>query len=146
MPDAPATQPVPAGLSRRLLAAFYDALLLLAVNFVVGAMAVGINVQISGHHLLPRPLGLALLLATCFLFYGWFWTHGGQTLGMRTWRLRVLDAEGHCIGWRGAALRFAGGLLSWLALGLGWLWILFDGERAAWHDKLSASRVVYYPR
>lgn len=139
-------QPRPAGLFRRLFAAFYDGLLLFAVNFVVGAIAIGINVQVSGDHLLPDIVGTTLLIATTFLFYGWFWTHGGQTLGMRTWRLQVLDHDGHCLSWGGSAIRFVAAGISWLALGLGWLWMLFDGNKETWHDKASQSRVMFHPK
>jgi uncharacterized RDD family membrane protein YckC len=137
---------VPAGLFRRLFAAFYDGLLLFALSFVLGAIAIGINVQISGDHLLPGWVGSTLLLITCFLFYGWFWTHGGQTLGMRTWRLQVLDENEQCIGWGAAAIRFCAAGVSWLAFGLGWLWVYLDRDKRTWHDMVSKSRVVFFPK
>lgn len=86
------------------------------------------------------------LLGVCFVFYGWFWVHGGQTLGLRTWRLRVVRHDGTPITWRHAALRFAGAILSWAALGLGFLWIYVDPQRRAWHGHLSGTRVVLEPR
>lgn len=86
------------------------------------------------------------LLGVCFVFYGWFWVHGGQTLGLRTWRLRVVRHDSTPITWRHAALRFAGAILSWAALGLGFLWIYVDPQRRAWHGHLSGTRVVLEPR
>jgi uncharacterized RDD family membrane protein YckC len=46
------------------------------------------------------------LLSVCFLFFGWFWTHGGQTLGMRAWKIRLQRTDGKGLGWWQALLRF----------------------------------------
>jgi uncharacterized RDD family membrane protein YckC len=46
------------------------------------------------------------LLLVCFLFFGWFWTHGGQTLGMRAWKIRLQRTDGEGLGWWQALLRF----------------------------------------
>jgi len=73
-------------LLRRLAAIFYDLLLLLGVLFALSAVAVWINRGIAVEH----PVYYLALLVAVFFFYGWFWTHGGQTLGLRTWRLQVV--------------------------------------------------------
>ena len=82
------------------------------------------------------------LLATWALFYLWFWTHGGQTLGMRAWRIRLLSAEGATVGLGRALLRLGAAAISTLPLGLGHLWLLLDRDRLAWHDRLSGTRLV----
>jgi len=83
------------------------------------------------------------LYAICVLYFTWFWTHGGQTLGLRTWRLRVMAADGCSeVDWRSALLRALAAQLSWLALGLGYLWALWDRDGLTWHDRLSGTRVV----
>src|SRR3546814_15221118 len=46
-------------------------------------------------------------------FFGWFWTHGGQTLGMRVWRVRVRRDNGDSLNWVSAAVRYGGMLLVW---------------------------------
>ena len=130
------------GLWRRLAAIFYDAWL------IVGIWLIGVIIDTF----LRDPQGLGLdywhlplqlfFFAVPFLFYGWFWTHGGQTLGMRAWRLRLLRSDGKAANWRSAIIRVAAAHLSWLALGLGYVWILFDSERLAWHDRLSSTRLV----
>jgi uncharacterized RDD family membrane protein YckC len=61
---------------------------------------------------------------------------------MRAWCLQVVREDGGKFGWRDAALRFFSAMLSWLCLGLGFLWILIDKEKLAWHDRLSRTRVV----
>lgn len=130
------------GLPRRLAAMFYDAWLILAL-WLLGATAdalirSALDIGTSGTHL---PLQ-AYLLASPFLFYGWFWTHGGQTLGMRAWRLRLLDIDGRPVTWRHALIRVAGAQVSLLVVGLGYLWVLFDRDGLAWHDRWSKTRLV----
>jgi len=131
----------PPGLIRRLSALFYDALLLLAVLFTGTAL------------LLPFRRGQALgagdpaygayLILLSFALLGWQWTHGGQTLGMRAWRLRLQSRDGGPVGWRQAAVRFSAGLLSLAALGLGFFWALVDRDRQCWHDRLAGTRLVW---
>lgn len=132
----------PPSLWRRLAAMFYDAWLILAmwllgvtVDFFI-RKALGVNTD--GAH----PLLQAYLVTCPFLFFGWFWTHGGQTLGMRAWRLKLFSDDGNTVGWRASIVRVAGAHLSLFALGLGYLWILFDRRRLAWHDHLSRTRLV----
>jgi uncharacterized RDD family membrane protein YckC len=86
------------------------------------------------------------LLLIAFAFFGWFWVHGGQTLGMRAWRLRLVSADGGPVSWKQAAIRFAAALLSWSCLGLGFFWALIDREKRAWHDRLSGTRLILLPK
>ncbi|MDJ0739412.1 MAG: RDD family protein [Gammaproteobacteria bacterium] len=130
------------GLMRRLAAIFYDSWLvagiwLLAVivdTFVRDPEGLGWEIS----HL---PLQL-FIPAVLFGFFGWFWTHGGQTLGMRAWRLRLLGDDGAPVSWRQAVVRTAAAHLSLLAVGLGYLWVWIDRDRLAWHDRLSRTRLV----
>ena len=84
----------------------------------------------------------AYLIAVAFLYFGWCWTHGGQTLGMRTWRLRLVGVGAGAEGWRQAAVRFLGAGVSGIALGAGYLWAVVDPERRTWHDRLSGTAIV----
>lgn len=131
----------PAGLGRRLLSIAYDSLLLLAILFLA-TLAVVIPVGGAVEH----PLFTIYLLTVGFLFFGWFWTHGGQTLGMRTWGLRVQCAGGHGLDWQQALVRYLAALLSWLLIGGGFLWSLVDPERATLHDRISGTYLVRAPR
>jgi len=121
------------------MAACYDAVLLLAVLFFATAITLPFN---SGQSFSADQYFFRLyLLAVCFIFYGWFWTHGGQTLGLRAWKIKVCQLDGSAITWRMAGLRFAAAGLSWLCFGLGFFWCLFDKNRLCWHDYLSNTRV-----
>ena len=93
----------------------------LAVLFVATALAIGLTVAVIGSEafkaanpLSGNPFFRTWLLLVCFFFYGGFWVHGGQTLGMRAWRIQVRRYDGNGIGWWQALARFlVGGL--WLA-------------------------------
>ncbi len=139
--------PLPnASLLRRLAAMFYDTLLLLGIWFLAGLLALPFQgnetSQADGY-----PLGYLLyLLAVTFLFFHWFWTHGGQTLGMVSWRIRVQRMDGTPLTLRQTLLRFIAAAVSLAAGGLGFLWILFDKDHMAWHDRWSGTHVVVIPK
>ena len=92
-----------AGLLRRLAALSYDSLLLLAVLFIATALVLPLN---GGRAIRHNPFFSSYVFLVCFLFYGWFWTHGGQTLGMRAWKLRLQGYDGGGITWWQALARF----------------------------------------
>ena len=118
----------------------YDALLLLALLAVLTALLIGLR---GGAAIPPQTWWFqGLVIGICTLFYSWFWTHGGQTLGMRAWRLHVRRADGRPVDWPAALARFAYAFVAWLPLGLGVLWCAIDARRRAWHDTLSGTEVV----
>ncbi len=135
-----------ADLLRRLAAVFYDGLLLTGLFMVLTL----ILVLARGGEAIPAGswwFGIALL-GTNFLFFGFAWTRGGQTLGAQAWGLRVAALDGGDLNWRQAAIRY---LAAWLLLvppGLGFIWAWWDPERLCWHDRLSGSRVIrqHHPR
>lgn len=133
------------GLVRRLAAMIYDGLLVAALLFLATipfiAVRGGEPVEV-GHNLLYQ----LVLLATIYAFYVGFWSTKGRTLGMQSWGLQLETADGRLPGIGQASIRFFAALLSWAALGLGFLWQLWDRERLAWHDRLSGTRLVHYPR
>jgi uncharacterized RDD family membrane protein YckC len=123
-----------------LAAIAYDALLLGAVLFVATAILLPLT---GGGAIRPNHgLYTAYLVAVSFGYFGWFWTHGGQTLGMRSWHLRLLGAGRNGATWRQALVRFVGACFSWLALGAGFLWLLADPDRSTWHDRISGTKIV----
>ncbi len=131
----------PGSLPRRMAAIVYDCLLLWGILFLAG-LPLPIVPEHVREHWVVQTLIQVYLLSTCLIFFGWFWTHGGQTLGMRAWQLRVVGADGASITWRSAVIRFFGAILSWAALGLGFWWVLIDRQKLAWHDYLSGTRLI----
>jgi uncharacterized RDD family membrane protein YckC len=140
----PSSSSPPAGLIRRLAAIAYDTLLLVAVLFIATTLVL----PLTGGEAMPRgnPYYSAYLFFVCFLFFGWFWTHGGQTLGMRAWKIRVQQTDGDDITWLQALVRFLAAVVSWLALGMGFLWMLVDQDRMTWHDRFSDTVLVVIKR
>ena len=134
----------PATLPRRLGAMLYDGLLLCALLLAAAAPVV-ILAGGAEHWFIRGPWFQLYLYAVGFVFFAWCWVHGGQTLGLQSWRLRVVRRDGGNLGWRDAALRYLGATVSLGALGLGFIAILLNPQRLAWHDRLSRTRVVYTP-
>ncbi len=135
-----------AGLGRRLMAMLYDTFLLAAIVFLAAVpvvVATGGRVSAASGSRFAFQLYLAGVI---FVFFGWFWTHGGQTLGMRAWRLRAVRADGAPMDWAHAAMRFGFAIVSLLAFGIGFLWMRVDRKRLAWHDRLSKTRIVRLPK
>ncbi len=87
-----------------------------------------------------------LWLIVPYIFLVGFWTTRGRTLGMQSWGLQLEDPNGRVPGPGRATIRFGAAILSGAAFGLGYLWQLVDKDKMTWHDRLSGTRLMYYPR
>lgn len=130
---------------RRLVAATYD-ILLMAGIWLAAIFLAWLLAHAFGEGVLPPGFVRAYLFTLTFGFFGWFWTHGGQTLGMRAWRLEVRRSDGSALNWSVSMLRFAVAILSWSAGGLGMLWCLLDARSRSWHDIASGTEVIVLPK
>lgn len=121
----------------------YDSLLLVALLFVVtfGFTLIFDSVAVAGLRYLLQAL-LWLVIGTYFL---WYWTHGGQTLAMQTWRIRLLHDSGAPLTLRQALLRYVAASAGVLFFGAGLIWALFDREGLFLHDRLVGTRLVLVP-
>jgi len=135
---------LPAPLWRRFMAMLYDSLLLLATLMLAALPIVTYFDSISSGW--ARHAFQFYLLVVAYVFFSWFWIHGGQTLGMRSWRLQLVSAGDTAVGWKTTLVRFMAALLSGLTLGLGYLWALLDTRRRTWHDRISDSYIVLLPK
>lgn len=153
---------------KRLLAALYDAFLLLATLFFATALTMPFT---KGEIAANNNIYMSLyLLVVIYVFYGWFWTHGGQTLGMRVWKQRLVQFDGTTITWRQSLIRLLTGLPAWILLlvGLllwivpdkinlaeslqgipnwafavtGFIWVVLENRSNTWRDKLSGTQVI----
>jgi len=122
---------------RRIATIIYDLFLVLAVLFVLTAVAVAINDGERVHH----PIYYLCLLVVVMMFYIGFWRYGGQTLGMRAWRYRLTSAAGGQPGLQSCFLRLILAAVTLLPAGVGLLWILFDPQQLTLYDKLSSTRL-----
>lgn len=175
-PADPAATATQAGIMLRLFAMMYDGLLLVAFWMIISAILVpfGTSEQSARTHELALVSPLfrqfvlvpALVMVT-WLFYGYFWTRVGQTLGMQTWRLKVLRHNNEPLRWSDAIGRCAAACLLPLVCGLisqfawhddrallisvtlgffgNYFWILWSSSHSAWHDQLSGTVVWQLP-
>ncbi len=98
----------------------YEGVLLFGVLMAAGllyAIVTGQRNAMVGRHGLQ-----AFLFVVLGVYFSWFWTHGGQTLAMKTWRIRLVRADGALLSLPRAWLRYLLGWL-WFAPALVWLWL-----------------------
>ena len=88
-------------------------------------------------------LGRSFVLLLVYRVALWSWK--GTTVGGIICRLRVVRMDGKPLAFTDALVRGLASILSAAAAGLGWLWILWDPERQAWHDKIARTLVVRVP-
>jgi len=130
------------GIRRRLASLLYESLLMLGVlsiTFLVPHLILGIafHVTLPGWALWPH---IFLVMAAYFI---WYWRHGGQTLAMQTWKIRIESVTGGIPTRKQAWLRYC---LAWAGIcffGAGLVWALFDRERQFLHDRLAGTRIVF---
>jgi uncharacterized RDD family membrane protein YckC len=151
------------GLVRRLACFLYEGVLLFGVVMIAGYLYSSLTQQ---RHALAGVHGLqAFLFLVLGLYFVWFWSHGGQTVAMRAWHIRLLTADGRPVGPLRALLRY---LMSWVwfmpALMSAWaaglrgplptfgllgvgvmtyaLLALLHPTRQFWHDAACGTRLV----
>jgi uncharacterized RDD family membrane protein YckC len=118
-----------AGFWRRFAAAFIDGILLGIVSFILKAI------------LGTTGSGLTLLIG--IVYYTYFHGSTGQTPGDAALSIRIVDKDGGgSIGYGRAFVRWLVSIVSGIVLLLGYLWMLWDGEKQTWHDKAANSVVV----
>lgn len=121
---------------------FYDSLLLGSVLFCATFILIsfiGDGAIESGNLLYD-----AFLLLLAYLYFCWHWVKGGQTLGMRSWHVYIVNETDTSINWKQASLRYVSSLLSLIIIGLGFLWAIIDKEKYSLHDHLSKTRLIVY--
>lgn len=141
-PDpAPVAADAAPSLRRRLASMLYEAILLFAIAFLaawVFQFAAG-TLDIGGWR---RHLLQLFMLAVFAAYFVWCWRRGGQTLAMKTWRIRLVAKDGHrALPARAALARFFFALLL-VPTGIGILWALVDRDRQFLHDRLAGSLLV----
>lgn len=129
-----------AGLLRRVASLVYETLMVLAILLVASlSFLLVIPDAASG----PWRAAFQIYLAGAIgLYLTWFWTHGGQTVAMRAWKIRLVRADGTALDWRRACLRCVLAPPSIGTAGIGVLWALIDRDRQFLHDRLAGTRIV----
>ena len=143
-----------AKLMRRLAALLYDGFLVFAIWMLIGfilQLVVGpdTNELVDGV-VKTDPITSALLFTLMVIsassFYLWFWQKNGQTLGMMSWRLKLVTTDNQLVGLKDGLVRYFLAWPSFFCAGIGYLWLYLDNEGDALHDKLSHTKVVVVPK
>lgn len=115
--------------------------------FTLGAAALAFAVQlVTGTAFSLRSHQLASLISAVvweFLYFAYQWALSGKTIGMAVLGIRVVGADGSSIGPRQAVIRTLSFPLSFVLFGIGFLGILTNRDRHAWHDRIARTAVVY---
>lgn len=130
----------PAGLKRRFAAMAYESLLLIALLLVAGFAYIPVFGSIQGPF--QKALFQLYLLGVMMLYFVVFWKRGGQTLAMKTWRIRLVRLDGGPLSTVQCMIRFALAALGLLCAGAGFLWALADPESQFLHDRLCKTRLT----
>jgi uncharacterized RDD family membrane protein YckC len=149
------------GFVSRLLAFIMDLIIIAIISFL-GTTVIGIIAEFFDLSFLWRTFGGASQLSVTplqavvaltaglfsalfgFIYFLFFWVLVGFTPGKGFLGLRIVRCDGERLGLGRAIVRLVGYWVSFIFLGLGFIWILFDRRRQGWHDKLAGTCVVYF--
>ena len=127
-------------MARRFGSIAYEALLLTAVLFICTWIFLFFAQLLDTA--LVRPLLQLWLVAVTGAYFVYCWSHGGQTLPMKTWHIRAVQADGKALTATTACKRYLFALISAGLCGIGFAWALFDPERQFLHDRLAGTRLT----
>lgn len=117
-------------LLRRFIAIIYDTLLLFSILFFAAALVMPItNGKIS-------ILYQLYLFIVCFFYFSISWKRGGQTVGMKAWRIKLQSTNEQAVTWQQVTIRFFMAIISWFTV---------IGFILAWHDSVSNTQLVLLP-
>ncbi len=128
-----------AGFARRMASLAYEAILLVPILFFSAYLFLSMTQSVQGP--LKRPLFQSWLLCVLAVYFVYCWTRSGQTLAMKTWRIRLTQIDGTPIRMRQAIARFVTAMLGVMLLGFGFWWAFFDRDRQFLHDRLVGTRL-----
>lgn len=144
--------PRDARLWRRLAAMVYDSIVVIAIWMVVGFIvlsAFGIDQAqlVENDRVVMDPYYritlFSSMLLSAYLFFAWFWTHSGQTLGMQAWKIRVQNSDNSAISYKQSLIRCVIAPISFIFFGAGYFYMFCNAEKLTLPDLVSRSIVVF---
>ena len=118
---------------KRIAATIYALFLLFGVWFAVGSLAVWIN----GGIIETKWIGPFLVFMSTWIFYGYFWTHGGKTLGMAVWKFEIYSIDENKINFQKVSIRFFSNIITILLGGIPLVFMYFSKNNLSLSDYLS---------
>ena len=125
---------------RRIICMIYEFLLLVSVLFISGFIFHLIYHDTESPYF--RPIFQFYLLSIAGIYLIWFWTHGGQTLAMQTWKLRIVSSNGESVNKWQAIARYFLAITSISIFGRGLFWAFFDREGQFLYDRLAGTKII----
>lgn len=129
---------------RRMGSMLYELLVITALWMLASAIATSVlgKADTGMARLLLQLLSISIISA----YFIWCWSHGGQTLAMRTWQIRLINSNGRPVSTATALRRFLLAATGICLAGIGLWWALLDKEGAFLHDRLGHTRLVFLKR
>ena len=124
---------------RRLASILYDFLLVLAVLIIMSIPFFSFDLQ--ENNLLKITIQIYYYFITQY-FFVWFWVHNQGTLGMKTWKIKIICYNNNRLSYKQAIIRFNVAIFSLLFFGLGFLISFFRKDKKCFHDIISKTALI----
>lgn len=128
------------GLRRRLASMLYESLVvfsIILIGFLIPqTVLAGFGLNFGGKLMWLHVFVLLML------YFVWCWLNGGQTLPMKTWKLRIANHDGSPPRPLQALLRYMAAWPSIVIFGVGILWALVDKDKQFLHDRIAGTKIV----
>ena len=132
-----------AGFFKRILALIYDSLLIAAIIIVASLLLVFINGEYPKPGTLLSFIQFLISILAGPLFYSYFWlTNDGQTTGMQAWKIKLVSSNESKLNMKQTYLRCLISVISFLFIGIGYFWILFNKNNLSWSDMATKTRII----
>ena len=124
---------------RRLASILYDFLLVVAVLIIMSIPFFSFDLQ--ENNLLKITIQIYYYFITQY-FFVWFWVHNQGTLGMKTWKIKIICNNNNRLSYKQAIIRFNVAIFSLLFFGLGFLISFFRKDKKCFHDIISKTALI----
>jgi len=124
---------------RRIASMLYDSVLIVALLIVMSLPLISFNIQ--ENIILKTTVQIYSYLIIQY-FFVWFWVNSSGTLGMKSWKIKIVDNNGNKITYRKAILRFNIAIISILIFGIGFILSIFRKDRKCLHDIISKTILI----
>jgi uncharacterized RDD family membrane protein YckC len=115
-------------------AILYDFLLVFSLVFSLGILGVAFKLE-------QELVFWVITLPASYFYFVYSWVKTGQTLGMKSWRIKIQNAT-----YKTASIRFFASIFSWIIFGFGYFYVLFNKNNLSLHDKISNTFLIYLPK